>query len=457
MRKSVRTFPEERELTRLISRLKREEKEEREREKKEREQREREEAARAEEEALAERRRLRNLRRRDRRRARQTPTPEEGQELEEEGAQVTPVGIEEQEEGQLELPGPSPVQNPAPQIAVDTTSPEMAQGGGQHVPEVEQETYDMGAWGPVITWLREDPTLHAWLTDAEGNLLASDRRTQLPVWKAIFQYQGFDIKRILRNMVKNYDKYLTDKQLSEVKFSVIVNNQPREFVYTNKETMMADIEFLIFLFAERGSTNKKYTGKSIDQVKVITDWLVEKYGLDTDVNLPLTSLAPDTITIPRIVACFPGKICEYYHRGYGNSLATFHDIGIGRPGNLSRSVLCPHFTALMPRSIARVSNSMNYISFVIHIVVDDILHKKAENYTALDNILTYFSAEFNSPGTPHESRMNFCRHMGLLSPTGERFVEMLERQRDFCINAIRELRPNDPKLEAVITEVGRLH
>jgi hypothetical protein len=60
-------------------------------------------------------------------------------------------------------------------------------------------------------------------------------------------------------MIKNYDKYMAEKQISEVTFRVIVNNQPREFTYTNKETMTSDIEFLIFLFAERGSTNKKYT------------------------------------------------------------------------------------------------------------------------------------------------------------------------------------------------------
>jgi hypothetical protein len=44
-------------------------------------------------------------------------------------------------------------------------------------------------------------------------------------------------------------------------------------------------------------------------VKDITDWLFEKYGIDTTVNDPMASLDADLITVPRIVACFPGKIC----------------------------------------------------------------------------------------------------------------------------------------------------
>jgi hypothetical protein len=220
--------------------------------------------------------------------------------------------------------------------------------------------------------------------------------------------------------------------------------------------MAADIQFLIFLFAERGSTNKKYTAKSIDQVKVITDWLIEKYDIDITINAPLASLPPDTVTIPRIVACFPAKICEYYHRGFGNTLATFHDLGIIRPENLSRAILCPHFTAIIPRDIVRNSTTIHYVEFLVHVIVDDILHKKIGNFTDLDNIFIYYSAEYNSPGTPQDSRMIFCSHMGLLSPAHDRFAEVIERQRDFAIAEIRQLRPTDPKLETVLTDLGRL-
>jgi hypothetical protein len=84
-------------------------------------------------------------------------------------------------------------------------------------------------------------------------------------------------------------------------------------------------------------------------VKDITDWLIKKYGSDTTVNDPMASLDSDLITVPRIAACLPGKICEYYHMGYGNALVTIYVLSITNPGKLSREILCPHFTALIPR------------------------------------------------------------------------------------------------------------
>jgi hypothetical protein len=96
------------------------------------------------------------------------------------------------------------------------------------------------------------------------------------------------------------------------------------------------------MFSERRSTNKKYTSKSTDTVKQMMDWMIEKYGINTTVNAPLTSLDPDTITIPRIVACFPAKIREYYHNGFGNSLVTFRDLGLSSGDGFSKSILCPH-------------------------------------------------------------------------------------------------------------------
>jgi hypothetical protein len=149
------------------------------------------------------------------------------------------------------------------------------------------------------------------------------------------------------------------------------------------------------MFPERGSTNKIYTFKSTDTVKQMMDWMIQKYGINTIVNAPLTCLDPDTITIPRIVACFPAKICEYYHNGFGNSLVTFRDVGLSSGDGISRSILCPHFAAIIPKEFIRLNNSKHFVSFLVHIVVDDMLHKKQD-------IFTYYCADFNSPGTPEE-------------------------------------------------------
>jgi hypothetical protein len=344
----------------------------------------------------------------------------------------------------------------------------MAQGGsGRNVPP-ETGNVNAAAWAPIISWLREDEQIAEWLTEAEATLLSSDRRNNLPVWEAILEYQRSDkkiirqstnikdLKRTMRNMIKNRDYYMETKDLQRVEIRVRVGDEDRTISYTNRETMVSDMEFLIFFFAKHGFTNRKYTSKSLEEVSMIAGWLIEKYGIDISVNLPLTAIAPDVVTLPRIVACFPAKVCKYYHLGFSNTLATFLDIGLVRPEGLSRSLLCPHFTALLPRELMRRSTTMQYVSFLVHVVTDDILHKKAGNYTDLENILIYYSAEYHNPCTPHDSRLVFCDHMGLLTPTRESFLPILENLRDSSISKIRALRPQDPRLENVIQELDRL-
>jgi hypothetical protein len=147
-------------------------------------------------------------------------------------------------------------------------------------------------------------------------------------------------------------------------------------------------------------------------------------------------------------------VCEYFHLGYGNALVTFLDLGIRESKNISRSVLCPHFTSLIPREIMRSSTAFHLISFLVHVCVDDVLHKKARNVTDLDKIFTYYCDQYNTPATPQDARVSFCSTMNLLTHD-RRFIPILENQRDFCNNRIRELRPTDPKLDIVLAHLGR--
>jgi hypothetical protein len=206
-------------------------------------------------------------------------------------------------------------------------------------------------------------------------------------------------------MCANRDTFLKEKGLEEVVAELMIGGSKVIISYSNQQCIVSDIEFLKILFAERVSTNKKYTSKSLQQVKDITDRLIEKYGIDTTVNDPMASLDTDLITVPRIVACFPGKICEYYHRGYGVALVTFYGLSITKPAKLSRAILCPHFTALNPREVMSVQTSMQIVSFLVHVIVNEVLHKKLGNYAPLDNIFTYYAAEHHSW---HSTRVKGC-------------------------------------------------
>jgi hypothetical protein len=116
---------------------------------------------------------------------------------------------------------------------------------------------------------------------------------------------------IIKNMIATRDSVEPLKPLEHINIDFKFGSETKRFTYSNKESLVSDIEFIIFLFAERGSTNKKYISKSLEGVQTIMGWLIEKYGINVVVNAPLTALQPDVVTIPRIVACFPAKICEF--------------------------------------------------------------------------------------------------------------------------------------------------
>jgi hypothetical protein len=62
----------------------------------------------------------------------------------------------------------------------------MATGG------LPGELMPRSPWHSIIQWLREDPVLSEWLTDAEQAVLISDRIQELPMWKALTLYLGLN-------------------------------------------------------------------------------------------------------------------------------------------------------------------------------------------------------------------------------------------------------------------------
>jgi hypothetical protein len=98
---------------------------------------------------------------------------------------------------------------------------------------------------------------------------------------------------------------------------------------------------------------------------------------------------------------------------------------------MSRAILCPHFTALISREVMRVQTSMQIVSFLVHVIVDEVLNKKLGNYTPIDNILTHYAAEYHTPGTPQESRVALCTKMGLLTTKRLHFLPLIESIREF--------------------------
>lgn len=312
-------------------------------------------------------------------------------------------------------------------------------------------------WAPVFAWLREDDTIAGWLTDAEKDVLSDAQAEDLPIWQAFFQYQGFDIKRIIRNMIRRGNTYVQNTTLDTIEKTFTIGGQEKIFLYTNHETLAKDVEMIIFLFAERGNAVQKINAKSIGEVGRLMNWLEQKYELDTTQHASGTSLDPDMVTISRVVSCFPIKICEYFHRGFGKALFSFIDLHIVPPAALSRSILCPHIVAMLPREYVETELSAHYVFFYGHCLVDRVIHRKTRAFSGLKEIFTYYSAEFRTPITSQVSRKNFVTSVAIAAAQGHTPIACIVNAVAACRDSIRRDYANDPDLETVIASLNTLY
>lgn len=305
-------------------------------------------------------------------------------------------------------------------------------------------------WGSIFDWIKQDVSLAGWLTASEENVFMNNDPNMLVLWNQATLYQGFDIKRILRIMKVAYDTYTNEADNYNVEVIFVVNGAQQTFRYSNKESMARDVSFLCFLFSTRGSTWEKFQAKSIEQLSTITDWLKAKYQIDDSVNDANSSLDPDTVTIPRIAACFPVKMCEYMALGYGKQLCTIAQMGLGNIPNVSPAVLSPFFNCTLPHAWCIQGHAPHIFFLLLHVYVDNTIHKKERDYTDLDTMLTYYSAAFRTPGVPQVTRVRYAINSGLSNATGTGFSAAMIDAIPHANTLLRALRPTDPQLEVVI-------
>lgn len=313
-------------------------------------------------------------------------------------------------------------------------------------------------WEGVIAWLKEDKSIADWLSEDEVKSLVSLPEAQLELWKVATQYQGFDVKVVLKAMRSSYDAYTrteTQQQTSEI---LRVGDEQKEFKYSNKEKMMEDISFMIFLFSTRGSDWNKVRSKSIKIVQEIMDWMKEKYNIDTSKNLPGSSLRPEAITLPRVAACFPMKVCDYFHKGYGKPLCSVEELcpEAGLMTRVSKAILCSYFPACMPSLWVKQNTSIHYVPFYVAVLNDNVLHRSDKKFTPLQNMFSYYSASYKSNATPQKSRVAWCISRGLSNEASDGFEHLLLTVSDYCHTAIVKERSDDPGLKAVESQLESL-
>lgn len=313
-----------------------------------------------------------------------------------------------------------------------------------------------GMWESIISWYREDIEINKWLDDSEKDVLIKEDLDELEIWKALTTYQGFDPKRIIKLMITNKKSYMQTSQVQPVKKEFEIGGKKRTFQFTDKETMSKDVKFIIFVFATRGSTWSKFTKKSFGELDTVMDWMASKYGFDKTINQPNSSLDPDTITIPRIVACFPMVIAKFHHDDVAKCMISFDDAGWIKAVQVSKALLCTFTNSLIPRNWCKAGSSPHAPFFLTHVLVDTIIHRKTQNFTSLSAIYTYYPAAYNTPAVPEDARVKFMEHIGVSDPNGKGFVAGIIDSVNNAETLLRSERSNDPDLVKVISDLRSL-
>lgn len=310
-----------------------------------------------------------------------------------------------------------------------------------------------GMWESIISWYREDAEINNWLDDTEKNVLIKEDLDELEIWKALTTYQGFDPKRIIKIMIKNKKSYMQTSQVLPVTKEFEIRGVKKTFDFTDKESMSKDVKFIIFVFATRGSTWSKFTKKSFSELDIVMDWMASKYGFDKTINQPNSSLDPDTITIPRIVACFPMVIAKFYHDDVAKCMISFDDAGWAKAVQVSKALLCTFTNSLIPRSWCKTGTSPHAPFFLTHVLVDSIIHRKTQNFTSLSAIYTYYAAAYNTPAVPEDARKKFMIHIGISNPAENGFALGIMDSVNNAEALLRSERSNDPDLIKVISDL----
>nr|QWX94188.1 putative nucleocapsid protein [Gonipterus platensis bunyan-like virus] len=312
-------------------------------------------------------------------------------------------------------------------------------------------------WDDIVTYLKSDDAVKVWLeSDEEAKDLEAVTREDIADWTELFTYKGFNVLRILRLIKSHHDAYMADSQnaLTDYKYKIIVKGVEVERIYTNKEKLHKDIQFLITLFVVRGNNTKRVLEKANPDLSAIIEMLKEKLHLDVDSHQANAALDDKTITIPRICACFPTITCNLYNSGVGKYLLTLQQMGLDN--TVSKAVLTPFFTSCIPHKFINKVDNENLLFFISHIIVDDVIHKKDKSFTDLTVMLAYYKAAYGSPGTPQTSREKFMKVLNLADQTGATFNQKVRTAAVTAEVKIRQLRPDDPNLDTVISELKTL-
>lgn len=324
-------------------------------------------------------------------------------------------------------------------------------------------------WAPIRAWLREDETLADWLdTDDEATNLATLSTATLKDFAAILTYKGFNtddkkinisthkkinFKRIVRIIFTAHNSWMTTNATVADVFKMTYtapDGTTHTIEHPKRASLARDIHFIILLFM-KGSSLEKFWSQSRVEIQRILEHLKVKLKLDTTKRNPECA---DTVTVARIVSCFPMVACKVFHNGEGKTPVSRAQIGLDT--TISRSVVCPYFPSIIFKDWVDVTNNINLLFFLVQVLNDDLLHEADKHYTTLSEMFDNYKASYNSPTTLAKSKKSFAQKVAITNVAADGYCTQLMNATQVAEASIRSRRPDDPKLDEVINKLKAL-
>lgn len=218
---------------------------------------------------------------------------------------------------------------------------------------------DVGNLPSIVEYFQADSDIKKELSEADIAELVNYDSEWFKKVRCALEYQGFDPRVILAQMIRNRKSYEAQAP-SESKWDMTNVGDDLSWKdsslaihkFTNKESLVKDVNFLITVFLSRNNHIDKILKKSRGGVEEILNMLKEKYSINDEVNTSGTTLGSRTVTLPRIAGVFPATAVRMFHDCVVKEIVAYESFpGTAKPA--THAICCPLLPSVAPMSVMK--------------------------------------------------------------------------------------------------------
>ncbi|XP_044012223.1 uncharacterized protein LOC122855122 [Aphidius gifuensis] len=223
----------------------------------------------------------------------------------------------------------------------------------------------------------------------------------------------FEPSHMISVLLKRYTNYKSADDCVIARFE-----DGREF--KNNMEFADEMNWLIIILLTRGSNVKKIINKSTKALSKVLTYLVYKYNVSTSDNRVELRNSPDTVTLPRVAACFPQVTVNLFYQGIGKAIMEIPSYFGELP--VPKVVLSRCFASVMP---TKKGETLHHLIIWINYRNDLVIHQtQPKKLTPISLLISYHITAFQSKVVSEDYRDEIFEKMGL-SENGD-FIKVLK-------------------------------